>query len=120
MGKLADDLNKIKSSLKMREVEEVYDIYFSRFLGYYLARVAARMKLTPTNVTVLSMVSGMIGGGLYFWTGHLWVAVIASLMITLAGLLDSADGQLARMTGQSTAFGRVLDGVADTFVFIAC
>ena len=33
-------------------------------------------------------------------------------------MFDSADGQLARMRGSSTRFGRILDGVADNLRFI--
>lgn len=120
MRKLRNDLDQIKQSLKMPEVEEKYDIYFSRFIGFYLAKIGAYFNLTPTNITVLSMISGIVGGGLFYFQENLTIVIIASILLTLAGLLDSADGQLARMTGQSTEFGRVLDGAADTVVFIAC
>ena len=45
--------------------------------------------------------------------------VAASLFLTLAGLLDSADGQLARMTGKSSDFGRKIDVLVDLLVFTA-
>ena len=41
-------------------------------------------------------------------------------MVVFSGLLDSADGQLARLSGKSSEFGRILDGVADSFVFGTC
>lgn len=104
----------------MREVEERYDIYFSRFFGLHLARIAKTLRLTPTQVTLLSVISGAVGGLMLYFQGE-WVwMMIAGFLITMAGLLDSADGQLARMTGQSTEFGRILDGAADSIVFIAC
>jgi len=39
-------------------------------------------------------------------------------LFVLSDVLDSADGQLARMRGTSTRFGRILDGVADNLRFI--
>lgn len=120
MRKIRNDLDQIIHSLKMPEVEEKYDIYFSRFLGFYIARVASKLHLTPTNITVLSMISGLIGGSLLYFQETLWITILGSFLLTLAGLFDSADGQLARMTGQSTEFGRILDGTVDTIVFIAC
>src|SRR6266849_7763221 len=36
-----------------------------------------------------------------------------------ANALDNADGQLARLTGKGSREGRILDGVADHFVFVS-
>lgn len=41
------------------------------------------------------------------------------LLLIWANSYDSADGQLARMTGQKSALGRILDGAAGDFWFIA-
>ena len=120
MRKLKNHLNQVINSLKMREIEERYDIYFSRFLGLFIAKAARRINLTPTQVTMMSMLSGMIGGGLLLFQNNVLVIVVASLFITIAGLLDSADGQLARLTGQATEFGRILDGTVDSVVFVSC
>ena len=35
-----------------------------------------------------------------------------------ANFYDSADGQLARMTGQMTPLGRILDGAASIIIFV--
>lgn len=120
MDKLENHFTKVLSSLKYREVEEVYDLYFSRYYGLHLANLAKYFGLTPTNLTMMSILTGVVGGGLLYFQHDIIVVVVAGLLITLAGLLDSADGQLARMTGQSSEFGRILDGLADSLVFIAC
>ncbi len=36
------DFAKVYQSIKLPEVEEWFDIYFSRFFGYYLAIVSKR------------------------------------------------------------------------------
>lgn len=120
MGKIKNHFTKVLSSLKYREVEETYDVYFSRYYGLHLANLAKYFGLTPTNVTMLSVFTGVIGGGLLYFQNDVVVISVAGFLITLAGLLDSADGQLARMTGNSSEFGRILDGIADSLVFIAC
>jgi hypothetical protein len=120
MRKIKNHLDQVRKSLKMREVEEGYDIYFSRFFGLHLARIAKGLRLTPTQVTLLSLISGVLGGLMLYFQGQWIWMLIAGILITLAGLLDSADGQLARMTGKSTELGRILDGAADSIVFIAC
>jgi hypothetical protein len=45
--------------------------------------------------------------------------VLASLYFVLSGVLDSADGQLARISNQSTPMGLILDGICDSIVMIA-
>jgi len=45
--------------------------------------------------------------------------IVAVLLLMWANFYDSADGQLARMTGQKTQLGRILDGAAGEIWFIA-
>jgi len=113
------DFAKIRASLKLEEVEERYDIYFSRPFGYYLALTADYFKITPNQVSIISLLVGIIAGFLFYFQNNILIVFIACLLLTLAGLLDSADGQLARMTGTSTDLGRKIDAIIDTFVFAA-
>lgn len=107
-----------RHSVKMLDIEERYDLAFSRPFGLLLARWAARLGLNPTTVSIMSLVVGSVGGALFLWQGQFALALTGSLLIVLSGLLDSADGQLARMTNQSTDLGRIIDGIVDNAVFI--
>ena len=89
------------------EIEELADVYFFRPLGSVVARPAAALGVTPIQLTIFSMLFGMTGGGLLY-SERLAVAGFALLIIY--SIIDSADGQLARTTGQVTELGRVLDG----------
>ena len=120
MGKITNHFFKVQASLKYRDVEEGYDVYFSRYYGLHIANFGKYLGLTPTNLTTLSVFVGMIGGGLLYFQDQIGIIVVAAILIILAGVLDSADGQLARMTEQTSEFGRILDGIADSLVFIAC
>ncbi len=113
-------LNKVLSTIKFIDIEERYDIYFSRFYGLYFANAAKRYKLTPTHISLVSLVIGVFGGLLFYYQNQISFIVVGGLLVTLAGVLDSADGQLARMTGQSSNIGRIIDGCIDFLVFIAC
>jgi len=113
-------LDKVLSTIKLIDVEERYDLHFSRFYGLYFANAAKWLKMTPTHVSIISLVVGVIGGALFYYQDQLWIAALGGLLVTWAGVLDSADGQLARMTGQSSEIGRVIDGLIDNLVFIAC
>ncbi len=110
---------EIYGSIKLLDVEEKFDIYFSRFFGLYFAKIGRYLSLTPTQVSLASLFVGIIGGALFYYQNDLWIVGTGCFCLVLAGVLDSSDGQLARMTGQSTDLGRVIDGVIDNFVFAA-
>lgn len=113
-------LDEVLSTIKLIDIEERFDIYFSRFYGLYFAKAAKWLRLTPTNVSLISLVIGVVGGGMLFYQNHVGIVALGGFLVVLAGVLDSADGQLARMTGQSSDMGRVIDGLIDNLVFIAC
>jgi hypothetical protein len=98
------------------EVEEWTDTYFFRPLGALVARGAAALRMTPTQATVFGALVGILGGGFLF---DQRLGLLAFALLVLHGVIDSADGQLARMTGQITELGRVLDGVAGYVTHVA-
>lgn len=103
-------------ALKHEDVEERIDLLFYRPLGAALTRWLARTRVTPNQVSVLSAVIGGIGGS-FFLSDRLAVNVIGMLGFVLANLLDSVDGQLARMKRMTSRLGRILDGVAGVVIF---
>ena len=96
-------------AFKAREIEELVDVYFFRRLGILFAHAARIAGLSPTAVTWVALVVGGVGGSALASSRYAWLGVV---LLVMHGVLDSADGQLARMTGQSSEFGRLMDGVA--------
>ena len=111
-------MSQIESTYKARDVEETIDIYFYRPLGYVVALACKGLRVTPNAVTISSILIGVAGGHLLYyhdlamngWGLLLWV---------IADILDSADGQLARMTNHKSQFGRILDGLATNIIFLS-
>ena len=65
----------------------------------------------------MSIVIGS-ASAIFFAYDDLRYNIIGMLMLIWANWYDCADGQLARMTGQKTLVGRVLDGFGGEFWFI--
>jgi CDP-alcohol phosphatidyltransferase len=99
------------------EVEEWADRRFFRPLGYLLVRRLAPTRVTADQVTAAALVLGLIAGHLmvYATPALNWLGVV---LFVASDVLDSADGQLARLRGTSTRAGRILDGIADGLRFI--
>lgn len=108
--------SQFAASLKSRDTEEKIDIWFYRPIGLRIARACAKLKITPNTVTITSIYIGVVAGILFYWN-DLWINVIGMLLLVFANSLDSADGQLARLTNNKSRFGRILDGMAGDFWF---
>ncbi len=108
----------LENTLKSNDTEEKIDIWFYRPLGFQVARFCAWAGITPNTVTIISIFFG-VAAGILFYYPELSVNVIGMGLLMFANLLDSADGQLARMTNNKSRLGRILDGAAGDFWFIA-
>jgi len=102
-------------SLKPLEVEEPIDVWVHRPPAYVLARVLLPTPVSPNLVTIGSILLGCAAGVAIF-SGFRWHLATAGLLIFSSAVLDCCDGQLARLRKSSSAFGRMLDGVADLVV----
>ncbi len=107
-------------ALKSAEIEELSDIYFFRPLGWVVAQAAKAVSLTPATLTVIGGLVGLVGGALLYDER---LGLVGFAILILHSIVDSADGQLARLTGRVTEMGRVLDGlsgyVTHAAIFIA-
>lgn len=107
---------QIGSTYKAAEVEETLDIYFYRPLGYLIARFFRALRLTPNVATGLSIAIGLVSGHLFYYR-DLTLNVLGVALFVLADILDSTDGQLARMTNVKSLYGRIMDGLGGNIIF---
>lgn len=83
-----------------------------RPLAHPLVLVFARLRVPPPLVVVAAGVAGL-AAAVELGRGSL---IAAALLVQLKTLLDNADGQLARVIGRTSAFGRYLDSEVDLLV----
>ena len=103
--------NELEATFKSQDTEEWLDIHFTRPLGLLWAKFFKHFHVHPNVVTILSIILGAAAGVMFYFPDMLHT-IIGILLLVWANLYDSADGQLARMTGQKTRWGRILDGFA--------
>lgn len=107
-----------RASLKSKDTEENIDLAFYRPIGFAWACLFRKLGVTPNAVTIASIFIGM-GAGVCFYFTEYWVNLLGILLLIWANSYDSADGQLARLTGQYSPMGRILDGIAGDLWFIS-
>ncbi|HEY5100916.1 MAG TPA: CDP-alcohol phosphatidyltransferase family protein [Gaiellaceae bacterium] len=80
--------------------------------AHLVARALAPLRVPPPAVVLVGAATGFAAA---VEVGrHAFLA--GALLLQLKTLLDNADGQLARRTGQITSFGRYLDSESDLLV----
>jgi phosphatidylglycerophosphate synthase len=72
----------------------------------------AYLNIPPNAITLLSIVAGTLAA-YAFYTHHV---LTGAVLLLISGLLDLADGIVARHNDKATKFGAVLDWLADKFV----
>ncbi|WP_432000958.1 CDP-alcohol phosphatidyltransferase family protein [Streptomyces sioyaensis] len=120
MSQFGYAIRQLSAAQKSAKGVSLYSRYVNRPAGRILAAAGYSMKLTPNQVTMIS--------GVFTFAGVVMIAVLrpspaaalgifAALVIGFA--LDSADGQLARLTGTGSAAGEWLDHVVDCAKMLA-
>jgi hypothetical protein len=111
--------SEFKSSIKSPDTEEKLDLVLYRPLGFVIAKISHLLFLTPSMLSIFGLVAGFSAAYYYLHPQNTMGLVIGSLYFILSGIFDSADGQLARISNQSTKLGLILDGICDSIVMIA-
>jgi phosphatidylglycerophosphate synthase len=107
-------LRRLADAQKSSKGGPAYSVWVNRRLGRFAAAAAYVLGLTPNGVTAISAVFTSAGVALIA-LGSTWPAAIgASLLLVIGYLLDSADGQLARLRGGGSLAGEWLDHMVDS------
>ncbi|SCE75307.1 DUF5941 domain-containing protein [Micromonospora chokoriensis] len=108
----AVDEDRAELRLSVKEKDDFFSTYFVSTWSPYLVRLAARLRLTPTGVTVISVLFALAAAVL-FGIGGRPALVGGAVLLYLGFVLDCVDGQLARYTRNFSAWGGWLDTMAD-------
>ena len=104
-----------RESIKSDKSDELINTYLLRPIAGIIVWVLYYTPITPNQVTIASILSGIIAS-IFYLRGTAGSFIVAGLLITLKDILDSADGQLARAKTTTKWFGRFLDSIGDFIV----
>jgi cardiolipin synthase len=92
--------------------------------GTTTQRLPARPLALPNLLTYARIAAVPAVVASLFWhtvlQGGLWLRWIALAIFIAAGITDFLDGYFARMWGQQSTFGRMLDPIADKLLVASC
>lgn len=98
--------------------EGYLNIYVYRKISIYLAVFAAKLHMTPNQVTVWSFFFSIVAAAMFAFES-MAIALIGLIPFHIGKILDCADGQLASLTNQRSALGAFLDPFFDRIVDVA-
>ena len=113
---MSDNIPSFESTLKSSDTEEFIDMHFYRPIGYRWALFFNKRGVTPNQITIASIFIGTSAGICYYFD-NIWINILGIYLLIWANTYDSSDGQLARMTGQKSELGRILDGACGDLWF---
>ena len=88
-----------------------------------LAKSLHSIGLNPFSLSLLGLICAFLSSILYYTLStRPWILWAAPIFLLLSGLLDALDGAMARVYGQVTRFGGVIDSLFDRIgeVFVYC
>lgn len=112
-NKHTEALSAAKPVWRTQEIESYSNLYLIHPLSARLTVLFARWGWSPNQVSALGLLSALFAAVSFYHYEHTMMSILGLLFLLGWHVFDGADGQLARLTNQSTEFGRIVDGVCD-------
>ena len=107
-----------ESVQRTSEIEEATNRLLVHPASRALVTPLARWGVSPNAVSLAGLAFGA-GAAVAYYHYESWPMVLLGFALMVGWhVLDGADGQLARLTGQTSEIGRMLDGVVDHVSFV--
>ncbi len=113
-------LADVRAARKDPHGTPAYSRFVNRPVGRVLAAACFVAGLTPNQVSLVSASFSFAAIGLLATQTASWpLAVAVAVLLALGYAFDSADGQVARLTGRSSVLGEWLDHMIDCAKILA-
>ncbi len=113
-GGFRDALRRLDGAQKPGDGVPAYTRWINRRLARYVAAASYRVGLTPNAVSIISFGLSAAGVAVLLVAPRTVVTgLVVAVLLALGYVLDSADGQLARLRGDASPAGEWLDHLLD-------
>ncbi len=104
----------ILTNLKTKPNDGPVSRYINRPLSVMISRRLVNHRITPNQISVFSFLCSVLAAGLFALDGYL-ALLLGGFMAQFASVIDGCDGEVARLTYQSSSYGGWLDAVLDRY-----
>ena len=102
----------------LKELAEPINVHINEPIAKKIVGVLKDTFISPNQVTYLSVLVGF-ASGYSFSQGNSISCFFGGLLLELTLILDCVDGQLARAKNMASDLGRLIDGIAGYFAYLA-
>ena len=88
-----------------------FSVVICRFLSPIISIPAIKWKISPNTITILMVLSGLLGG-ILFSIPNIYIKALSVPIYILWFIFDCSDGEVARFTGKFSKYGKQLDWMA--------
>lgn len=111
-------LASVRAIVRRPENEFFLNALYGAHISPYFTVICLRLGLTPDQVTIVGGAFGALGVAVLFLPLGIW-SIGAVVALQVGYILDFSDGQVARLTGQSSRAGGYLDWLTHFYVPVA-
>jgi CDP-L-myo-inositol myo-inositolphosphotransferase len=104
----------ILTNLKDKPNDGPVSRYINRPLSVRISRRLVNHRITPNQISLFSFLCSVLAAGLFALDGYL-VLLLGGIMAQFASIVDGCDGEVARLTYQSSSYGGWFDAVLDRY-----
>lgn len=105
-------------TLVQRRTGHLYDSVFTRRVSVFITAGLAPLGVTPNQVSTMGILVGVTACLLTAF-GRGWVVIVGVLLVHLVAVLDSVDGELARLRRQFSLKGLFLEDLSAFYMIVA-
>jgi phosphatidylglycerophosphate synthase len=102
----------------LEDLVEPVNRYIQNPIAKQIVRYLKNTPITPNQVTYFSVLVGFSSGFAFSFSSQA-ALVLGGVLLEFTLVLDCVDGQLARAKGMASEWGRLVDGVAGYFAYLA-
>ncbi len=104
----------ILASLQNKPNDGPVSRYINRPLSVMISRRLVNHRITPNQISLFSFLCAVLAAGLFALDGYL-ALLLGGFVAQFASIVDGCDGEVARLTYQSSPYGGWFDAVLDRY-----
>jgi len=102
------------ANLREKPTDGPVSRYINRPLSVRISRRLVRHRITPNQISVFSFLCCLLAAGLFILGGYP-ALLVGGFLAQFASVIDSCDGEVARLTFQGSDYGGWFDAVLDRY-----
>lgn len=105
-------IQECKSNIRELAQEEPLDYYLFRPLAFCIVKLTLPLPLSPNHFSLMALISALLAS-FFLLSSHHFPLWPSALFILLFNLFDCCDGMVARLKGNGSKYGALIDMFVD-------